>query len=111
MWKIADNIVLYVGVSVVIARIGCFLNGCCFGVVSNLPWAVRYPLFSEAHLYQISRGQTNLLVPLPVHPTQLYEALGVLVSVVLALWVRKARPQQGLGIVTLLGFLVLSVWY
>jgi len=24
-------------------RIGCFMNGCCFGAPSNLPWAIRFP--------------------------------------------------------------------
>ncbi len=39
-------------------RVGCFLNGCCYGKVCHLPWAVQFPLLPE-----------------PVHPTQLYEAL------------------------------------
>jgi phosphatidylglycerol:prolipoprotein diacylglycerol transferase len=26
-----------------IARIGCFLNGCCFGVPGDSPWCVRFP--------------------------------------------------------------------
>jgi phosphatidylglycerol:prolipoprotein diacylglycerol transferase len=29
-------------------RIGCFLNGCCFGGVCDLPWAVRFPFGSPA---------------------------------------------------------------
>ena len=24
-------------------RIGCFLNGCCFGAACDLPWAIRFP--------------------------------------------------------------------
>ena len=24
-------------------RVGCLLNGCCFGVPSDLPWAIRFP--------------------------------------------------------------------
>jgi phosphatidylglycerol---prolipoprotein diacylglyceryl transferase len=24
-------------------RIGCFMNGCCFGAPTDLPWAVRFP--------------------------------------------------------------------
>jgi len=43
-------------------RLGCFLNGCCFGRVCDLPWAVRF------------QGMDH-----PVHPTQLYEALYTLV--------------------------------
>jgi len=98
MWKVFDEMVPYIGISIIIARIGCFLNGCCFGKVSNLPWAVRFPFFSTAHLYQISTGQTNLMTSLPVHPTQLYEAFGALVSVFLAMWVHKKQKVNGSGI-------------
>lgn len=31
--------------ALVFGRIGCFLNGCCFGKPANLPWAVRFPSF------------------------------------------------------------------
>ena len=39
-------------------RIGCFLNGCCWGSVSHLPWAVHYPFLKD-----------------PVHPVQIYSSL------------------------------------
>jgi phosphatidylglycerol:prolipoprotein diacylglycerol transferase len=35
-----------------IGRIGCFLNGCCFGGASDLPWAVRFPYGSPAQYQQ-----------------------------------------------------------
>lgn len=35
-----------------IGRIGCFLNGCCFGGVCDLPWAVRFPYGSPAAVQQ-----------------------------------------------------------
>ena len=95
MWKVFDEMVPYIGISIIIARIGCFLNGCCFGKVSNLPWAVRFPFFSAAHLYQISTGQTNLMTSLPVHPTQLYEALGALISMFLAMCIHKKKKVNG----------------
>lgn len=46
-------------------RIGCFLNGCCYGKVTALPWGVRYP----ANSYPARMtGNAEL------HPVQLYEA-------------------------------------
>lgn len=58
-----------------IGRIGCFLSGCCHGIESTLPWAVKY-----AHL------------PAAVHPTQLYEsALDVCLALLLT------RQQKRLG--------------
>ena len=35
-------------------RMGCFLNGCCFGKPSELPWAVRFPYDSFAYFSQIN---------------------------------------------------------
>ena len=35
-------------------RIGCFLNGCCFGRPTDLPWAVRFPYGSYVYLSQIN---------------------------------------------------------
>lgn len=102
IWKFSDGLVPFLGIGIAIARIGCFLNGCCSGKVSDLPWAVRFPLFSEAHLYQMSRGQTNLITVLPVHPTQLYEAAGMLVSLFVAKWVSKKKNFDGAGILVFL---------
>lgn len=44
------------------ARIGCFLNGCCYGVPTSLPWGMRFP---DPH------GPPGALTP-PSHPVQLY---------------------------------------
>jgi phosphatidylglycerol:prolipoprotein diacylglycerol transferase len=50
-------------------RIGCFLNGCCFGKPTNLPWAVRFPYDSPAYQSQVfpdldrNRPQPYLKLP------------------------------------------------
>ena len=48
-----------------LGRIGCFLNGCCYGKVTTSVFGVRYPLASG-----IPKGCPGA----PVHPIQLYEA-------------------------------------
>jgi phosphatidylglycerol:prolipoprotein diacylglycerol transferase len=35
-----------------IGRVGCFLNGCCYGAGTTLPWAVRFPYDSSAYVEQ-----------------------------------------------------------
>jgi phosphatidylglycerol:prolipoprotein diacylglycerol transferase len=75
--RFGDLLAPFVGVSVAIVRIGCFVAGCDYGKVSDVPWAVRFPAGSPAWRDHVAAG----LVPawrdasLPVHPTQLYEAL------------------------------------
>lgn len=55
---------LVVGLS--FGRIGCLLNGCCFGQVSDLPWAITFPQssagfdsgrFSPPFYHQLQSGQ------------------------------------------------------
>lgn len=43
-----------------IGRLGCFLNGCCFGGVCELPWAVRFPAGSPPDVQQVERGQAYI---------------------------------------------------
>jgi phosphatidylglycerol:prolipoprotein diacylglycerol transferase len=50
-------------------RMGCFLNGCCFGKPCDLPWAVRFPYGSFAYTSQAepnpSRNRTSPQLQLP----------------------------------------------
>lgn len=38
--KVADLVAPYLALGYGIVRIGCLLNGCCFGIPANLPWAL-----------------------------------------------------------------------
>ena len=61
-------------IGLAITRIGCFLNGCCFGRTSVLPWSVQFPAESYVYIHQrhLELIESSQL-PLHVHPTQLYE--------------------------------------
>ncbi len=93
--RFADAAAPAFGVGLVVMRLGCFLNGCCFGRPTGLPWAVEYPLFSQAHLAQMSQGLTGPFAVLPVHPTQLYEGAAALAGSGLAVWLRKRQAPRG----------------
>lgn len=56
-----------------IARIGCFLNGCCGGIATNGPFGVRFP---REQLSGSLPGILSFIGSRPVHPTQLYELVG-----------------------------------
>jgi phosphatidylglycerol:prolipoprotein diacylglycerol transferase len=84
---------LALGVGVV--RIGCFVNGCCFGSVCNLPWAVTYDPGSPAFQRQLAEGliSAGSSVSLPVHPTQLYEAVTAFLAFGVLLYLRRNRTR------------------
>lgn len=48
-----DILAIGLMLALVFGRIGCFLNGCCFGRPTELPWAVRFPYNSFAYRSQI----------------------------------------------------------
>lgn len=80
MLKAADMAGMVIPIGLFWGRIGCFLGGCCFGTPSDGPLAVRFPEWSPASEAQAKAGLLDApwLQSLPVHPAQLYEALGCL---------------------------------
>lgn len=89
-----------------IGRIGCFLNGCCWGGLGDVPWAVRFPSQSPPHLSQVEHGLILASAPtsLPVHPAQLYETISCLLilGVLLSLERETKRPGEIAGLALLL---------
>ena len=80
--KVADLFVPSVMIAYAIGRVGCFLNGCCYGAPTSMPWGVRF------------LGDDGRWTP-PSHPTQLYAAaLGVLFFIGLV-WVERHRRYLG----------------
>ncbi len=76
LWKGADILAPSIALGYVFGRIGCLMNGCCYGRICELPWAIQFPNQSNPWHQQFSQG---LVGPsdrsLPVHPTQIYESL------------------------------------
>lgn len=67
-----------------IARLGCFLGGCCYGIPTELPWGICFP---DKHY---PGGRTP-----PSHPTQIYSFLAGLVIYALLVRVERRRRFQG----------------
>lgn len=64
----------------VFGRLGCLAAGCCFGRPTSLPWGLRFTHPAA----MVDQGLLNV----PLHPTQLYEALGEGgIFLALAFWV------------------------
>jgi phosphatidylglycerol:prolipoprotein diacylglycerol transferase len=94
MWRMADLAAPWIAMGLALTRMGCFLNGCCHGKVSSLPWAVRFPGGGAVHDAQVEAGLVGAADPaLPVHPTQLYLAALNLLTFALLYYVIRPRKR------------------
>jgi len=54
---LADLIAPSLMFGLALGRVGCFLNGCCYGGLCEAAWAVRFPQGSLPYESQVHRGQ------------------------------------------------------
>ncbi len=100
--KLTDLAAPIIAMGLAFGRMGCFLAGCCFGKVTDVPWAIRFPQYSDAWkrhrelFYDALVAQHHELgewLSLPVHPTQLYELFGSLI-IFAYLWLTRKKPHR-----------------
>lgn len=90
--QVFDYFTPTLGLGLAVTRIGCFLNGCCFGTPTDLPWGISFPegtlpyaVFGDAHL----------------HPSQIYSSLYGLFLFFLLHYVVKHRKFFGQAVTIL----------
>ena len=86
MWTVADTLTPALALGTCFGRIGCFLNGCCYGHPTHLRWGVVFPPDSFAGLEFGSA---------PIHPSQLYFALAGLLMFALTFAFRRRFTIPG----------------
>jgi len=92
----ADAMGPTVAIGQALGRLGCFSAGCCWGAAcdAHYPLAARFPpeslaYQSQAAAHTITSGAASTV---PIHPTQLYEALGcALIFLFLTYWRSRKR--------------------
>jgi len=84
--KTADVLAPAVALGHSIGRVGCFAAGCCWGIETHLPWAVTFTNPEAQRLVGVPLG-------IPLHPTQLYEALAEALIFAI-LWWRFGKPHR-----------------
>jgi phosphatidylglycerol:prolipoprotein diacylglycerol transferase len=82
LWKLADVLAPSIALGYVFGRIGCLLNGCCYGRECSLPWAIHFPPGHETY-------------PNGVHPTQIYDSLLNLVLYIGLAWLYRRKKFDG----------------
>lgn len=89
MTRFADLIAPAIPLGYAFGRLGNFINGELWGRITQVPWAIRFPLDPAGE------SLPDRLPPLR-HPSQLYEAVGEGVFLWLVMWsLRKSRFAQG----------------
>lgn len=87
LWAMSDVLAPSIALGYVFGRIGCLMNGCCYGAACHLPWAIRYPAGHETHPVG---GEA-----IPVHPTQVYDSLLNLVLYAGLAWLYRRKKFDG----------------
>jgi len=84
LWQVADILAPSIAIGQAIGRWGCFFAGCCYGVKTDVPWAI---VFSDP----------NSLAPqgIPLHPTQIYLSINAVVIFSILVWLRKRKSFDG----------------
>ena len=83
VWRVGDAAAPSMALGIGIGRIGCFLNGCCYGLPTKLPWGIHFP--PESYSSAVFPGE-------PLQPAQLYmSGAGFFLFAVLLLLDRKHR--------------------
>lgn len=102
----ADFLIPFLALGHAIGRLGCFAKGCCYGKVSGLPWAIRFPshvnedgyiVGSDVFLHHLSEGLVNRSDEWsqPVHPTQIYSMAALVGLYFFLRWMYKRRSFDG----------------
>jgi phosphatidylglycerol:prolipoprotein diacylglycerol transferase len=88
LWKTADVLAPSIALGSFFGRIGCLLNGCCYGRPTNLPWGIT---FTNPQAQEISNTPLNV----PLHPTQIYDGLLNLILYVFLAWLFRRKKFDG----------------
>jgi len=78
-WKIADIFAPFTALGYGIVRIGCFLNGCCYGKVTDSAFGVVFPYVDA----------------FPRHPTQLYSSAANILIFIFLMWYLPRKKFDG----------------
>ena len=82
LWRIADILAPSIALGYVLGRLGCLMNGCCYGRHCELPWAIRLPKEHQT-------GGDWL------HPTQIYDSLLGLGLYLALAWLFRRKKFDG----------------
>ncbi len=96
LWRYMDSTAPFLALGLALVRIGCFLNGCCFGKPTDGPTGVAFPPTAMAYKQYLRDGLIHVgdAATPALHPTQLYESFVGFCLVALLLWLHFRRERS-----------------
>ncbi len=108
-WYWLDRLTPGIWAYVVIGKLGCLLNGCCFGLPTLMPWGIHYASGTQAYTYYVVQFAQHASVKLwtippdRIHPVQVYESLAAFLLLLISLWLLRKKIRPGLTFLLTLG--------
>ncbi len=95
--RLADCVAASTSLAMAVFRVGCFGIGCCFGIPTDLPWAITFPPNSLPSQIQAKIGllSSSGLPSVPVHPLQVYLFVLSLGVGLWLLWFQRREHYDG----------------
>jgi phosphatidylglycerol:prolipoprotein diacylglycerol transferase len=87
-WQTADVLAPGVVLGQAIGRLGCFSAGCCWGKVTQVPWAVTFTDVNAART-------VGTPMDTPLHPSQIYESVAAFLIFAFLLWLAPRKRFHG----------------
>jgi phosphatidylglycerol:prolipoprotein diacylglycerol transferase len=85
MGYIVDLLAPGIIIAQAIGRLGCLMNGCCYGTPTTLPWGLVY---TDPQSFGFNGG-------IPCHPTVVYEIIYCIIVFAVLLMLRKRLKPDG----------------
>ena len=106
---LADVAIPSVFIGLGFGRLGCLMNGCCYGGRCDLPWGITFkngsvPFEALVHRGFVDAGDSATFL---LHPTQIYSSINAFLLAWLTAAYFKHRPRD--GAVAALGMLIYPV--
>jgi phosphatidylglycerol:prolipoprotein diacylglycerol transferase len=93
-WRWGDGIAPGAMLGMALYRIGCIINGCCYGIATNIPWSIVF-----------TNPDSHAPFGKLLHPTQVYHlVLGMMVFATLWTVQRRLKPEGSIFLLWLVLF-------
>jgi len=90
LWTTFDVFAPGIALGHAVGRLGCLMAGCCYGHPTNLPWGIT---FTDP----FTGSYVGTPLDIPLHPTQMYEAIAETAILMFLLWLERGRGRNFAG--------------